>query len=174
MSKKKPIIAISGCLLGEKIRYNGKDKQHSSLNSDFKDKFEVLSFCPEVEMGLGIPRAPIQLMTLDSKTNLVDVENPKINHTELAQRTFEKMIPKLKEVCGIILTTRSPSCGYNPVDVFNEKQDLIGKLEKGLWANFLEERLPLVPKIDSSDLDDDNIRNNFFKLVEQFYKDSKN
>ena len=51
-------IGVSSCLLGERVRYNGGHKRNQTVIDlfDLGDQFEAVPVCPEVEMGMGIPR----------------------------------------------------------------------------------------------------------------------
>ena len=57
----KPKIAISACLLGENVRFNGGHKQSLLCCQTLADYFDFVPLCPEVAIGLGIPREPIRL-----------------------------------------------------------------------------------------------------------------
>ena len=57
----KPRIGISACLLGQKVRHNGADKRNDWL-VDILGKFvRWVPLCPEMEMGLGVPRKTMRL-----------------------------------------------------------------------------------------------------------------
>eukprot|EP01132_Coremiostelium_polycephalum_P018869 gene18869-22472_t len=58
----KPKIAISACLLGENVRFNGGHKQSQLCSQTLADYFDFVPLCPEVAIGLGIPREPIRLV----------------------------------------------------------------------------------------------------------------
>lgn len=51
----KPKIAISACLLGENVRFNGGHKQSQLCSQTLADYFDFVPLCPEVAIGLGIP-----------------------------------------------------------------------------------------------------------------------
>lgn len=51
----KPKIAISACLLGENVRFNGGHKQSPLCSQTLSDYFDFVPLCPEVAIGLGIP-----------------------------------------------------------------------------------------------------------------------
>ena len=55
-------IGVSSCLLGEKVRWNGEDKRDVVLLDDLNNLFEYVPVCPEVEVGMGVPRQPVQLI----------------------------------------------------------------------------------------------------------------
>lgn len=140
---------------------------------ELNEVFEYLSFCPEVAMGLGIPRPTIQLMEKSGKMHLVDSKDSSIDHTKLAHETFKTQIKGINKACGIILTKNSPSCGYDPVKYYDEKSGVPRGKTMGLWAAHLEDEFPLIPKIDSGRLYDDHLRDTFRTQVlvyEEFQK----
>jgi len=59
----KPRIGISRCLLGEDVRYDGSNKLSSAV-AHLTPFVEWIPVCPEVEVGMGVPREPIQLVRL--------------------------------------------------------------------------------------------------------------
>ncbi len=168
--KLKPLVGVSGCLLGEEIRYNGQHKKHPHILHDMAEDFDYISFCPEVSMGLGIPRAAVHLVEMDGAPHLVNSKDSSIDHTELAKKTFEKITPELKDARGLVLTKGSPSCGNDPVKLYHpEKKVPFGK-SKGLFALHIEKAYPLIPKIDSGRLYDKELRENFCSQVHCFHK----
>ena len=165
--RKKPLVGVSGCLLGEEIRYDGKDKKSTHVIDDLFNCFEYVSFCPEVSMGLGIPRPPIELVEKNDEIHLVDVEDHNLDHTALAKDTFNEMAPHFKDVSGLIFTKGSPSCGHDPVKYQNEAGEL--GLTKGLWADHLEKCYPSIPKIDSGRLTNDHLKETFLSQVLSYF-----
>ena len=55
-------IAISACLLGREVRYNGGHKESRLCSHTLAQHFDFVPLCPEVAIGLGIPREPIRLV----------------------------------------------------------------------------------------------------------------
>ena len=53
-------ILISACLVGDKVRYDGKS-QYNPLIKDLLQKYDLVPYCPEVEGGLLTPRAPSEI-----------------------------------------------------------------------------------------------------------------
>ncbi|HYE76890.1 MAG TPA: DUF523 domain-containing protein, partial [bacterium] len=49
-------VGISACLLGEEVRYNGGHKRDFLLLDALGRFVEWVPVCPEVEIGLGVPR----------------------------------------------------------------------------------------------------------------------
>ena len=54
-------VGVSSCLLGEKVRWNGDHKQDLFVKNLLGQFFEWVPTCPEVEIGMGIPRETVQL-----------------------------------------------------------------------------------------------------------------
>ena len=58
----RPIrLGISSCLLGHEVRYDGGHRSNQNILEAFGPVVEWVPVCPEVEIGLGIPRPPIRL-----------------------------------------------------------------------------------------------------------------
>src|SRR5438045_2047378 len=57
----RPRIGVSACLLGERVRYDGRDKRDAWLVDVLGPQVEWVPVCPEVEAGLGTPREPMNL-----------------------------------------------------------------------------------------------------------------
>ncbi len=55
-------LAISACLLGNEVRYNGGHKQSTLCSEVLGRHFDLVPLCPEVAIGLGTPRQPIRLV----------------------------------------------------------------------------------------------------------------
>ncbi len=103
-------ILVSACLLGENCKYNGKNN-FSAAVAEFVWGHEVVTVCPELLSGLGVPRMPIEIVDgtlMDRKGRNVDVQ---------LRQTAEREAAKLKHEhfdCAI-LQSRSPTCGVNQV-----------------------------------------------------------
>ena len=56
---QKALVGVSSCLLGEEVRYNGLHKLDSFVAGGLAELVELRPVCPEVDIGLGVPRAPL-------------------------------------------------------------------------------------------------------------------
>jgi len=55
-------VLVSGCLLGERVRYHGEDAHCPSQILDrWKAEGRLVSVCPEVAGGLPVPRPPAEI-----------------------------------------------------------------------------------------------------------------
>ena len=54
-------VGISACLLGQEVRYDGGHTRDPLITGTLGRLFEWVPVCPEVEMGLGVPRETLAL-----------------------------------------------------------------------------------------------------------------
>lgn len=156
MTKRtKPLIAISSCLLGNPVRYNGVEKRNATICEQLSGVVDWLPICPEVGIGLGVPRAPIQLVKTDSGIRVLGVENPAQDVTEALADFARQQAQAGKQICGYIFKSRSPSCGLAGVPVYDSNDRLVvshgvGEFTRGFLSE-LEQRGQVVPVIDEID-----------------------
>ena len=123
MLKNKAEIAVSACLLGQAVRYDGKEKTHSLLvdcfTNQFSSKIKLIPFCPEVGAGMGVPRPKIQLVRHKQESiRVLGVENHTLDVTEGLQSYARMFIKQYPDIQYIIVKSRSPSCGYQSTPLF--------------------------------------------------------
>ena len=80
----KPKLGISACLLGAEVRYNGGHKESRLCNRTLNEYFDFVPVCPEVAIGLGIPREPIRLVGNTESPEAIGTVNPTINSGSIA------------------------------------------------------------------------------------------
>lgn len=147
-------IGVSACLLGMKVRYDGRDKRDAYVAGTLGRIFEYVPVCPEVEYGLPAPREALRLVGNPASPRLVTVETG-LDHTESMQRWAEARLTDLArdDLAGFIFKTRSPSCGLKGVGVYDAQGNLAGS-GSGLFAAAFMRRNPLVRAIDEEDVRD--------------------
>lgn len=156
-------IGVSSCLLGEKVRYDGGDKQDRCVTDVLGRLFTLVPVCPEVECGLPVPREAMRLEGDPAHPRLVTIES----RLDLTERMLEYCRGKMKELegewlSGFILKSRSPSCGFFGVEVFSGGRTRSGR---GLFAAALGERFPLLPVEEEGGLCDTEVRERFIERV---------
>ncbi len=155
---QRPIrIGISACLLGRKVRYDGGCKQDRFLTDTLGQYVEWSPVCPEVELGLPVPRPTMRLQRQNDRVRLVMPEEGK--DLTVAMKAFAKRrVAALaaEGVDGFILKSKSPSCG--PSRVKNH-------LDRGLFAEALLTRLPNLPVEDEGRLYEPKLRENWITRV---------
>ncbi|MHC1722905.1 MAG: DUF523 domain-containing protein [Aminipila sp.] len=103
---------ISGCLLGENCRYNGRNNYTEWVKA-FSEKHHYISVCPEVEGGLGTPRPTVEIINGRAVNNEgIDVTDAFRRGCELIWEHASRRAKELGEdIEGAILKAKSPSCG---------------------------------------------------------------
>ena len=162
-SLQKIRIGISSCLMGEKVRFDSGHKRNAYINGILSNFFEFTAFCPEVEIGLSIPREPIRLVTLNDKVHCVGTRNPDLDVTEDLYRSADEQQFWHQQLCGYILKKGSPSCGMERVRLY--KGDIPDRIGVGLYAERLMQNFPDLPVEEEGRLEDPVLRENFIQRV---------
>lgn len=158
-------IGISACLLGEEVRYNGGHKLSRLCSNKLSDFFEYRSICPEVGIGMGIPRRPIHLLGDPQAPRAVDIEDASKDVTDKLQQFARQTLPSLEAVCGYIFIKGSPSCGLFNVKVYREDNPTPLNEGRGIYARAITEAMPLLPVEEAGRLTDPVLRENFIARV---------
>ncbi|MHC4932244.1 MAG: YbgA family protein [Planctomycetota bacterium] len=162
----RPRIGISSCLLGENVRFDGGHKRDRFLTDTLGRFCEWVPVCPEVEVGLGIPRESLRLIG--------EVEQPRIiapasgkDWTRPMASWARRRAKELVDVNlhGFILKKGSPSCGMERVRVYHQGGGGAEWRGTGLWARELSVRFPLLPLEEEGRLNDPHLRENFIERV---------
>ncbi len=163
-------LGISHCLLGANVRWNGGHTKDHFLADIFGQYVEYVPVCPEVEIGLGIPREPLRLVGSPENPRLM-TQKTNIDMTERMLTWAKKRLDQLEkeELCGYIFKTKSPSSGMERIKVYNEKGAAIRK-GVGIFARAFMDRFPLVPVEDEGRLHDIGLRENFIVRVFTYYR----
>lgn len=160
-------IGISSCLLGREVRFDGGHKHDRFLTGTMGEYFEWVPVCPEVEMGLGIPRPTLRLERHDDEIRMVMPKTSE-DHTDAMRKYAKRRVNALakEDLSGYVLKSRSPSCGMERVKVY--PHDGVGggaKTGVGLFAEALLDRFPYLPVEEDGRLNDPRIRENWITRV---------
>jgi len=155
-------VGISSCLLGEKVRFDGGHKRDSYIVGTLANYFEFRPFCPEVAIGLGIPRPTIRLVKVEKNVRCLGVKEP-IDVTEQLQQYAEQLKDQHQDLCGYILKKDSPSCGMERVKVFHNQQPV--REGVGIYTETMKRNNPLLPMEEEGRLGDPGLRENFIQRV---------
>ena len=162
----KPRVAVSACLLGQPVRYDGGHKRDRFVADTLSQCLDFESVCPEMLAGLGTPRPVIQLRNLDGKIRLVQSNDPTVDLTETMMSVAENQSTLLGDrISGFIAQRKSPSCGFERVPVSNgsnRRKDFDGV---GLFTRRFMKLCPLIPVEEEGRLNDPILRENFLARV---------
>lgn len=161
---RKPVIAISSCLLGMQVRYDGAIKAMPDIVQHMQQHFELLAVCPEVEIGLGVPRPALQLSGDPKHPQMTGRDNSSINITSAMQDFCHRRPASLEHINGYIFKSRSPSCGLKQVPIFQHQQ-IIDANGRGLFADAMLKHAPNLPCTDEKDLCTETQRDYFVQQV---------
>lgn len=157
-------IGVSACLLGKKVRFDGGHKRSRFITDSLAEYFELVSFCPEVAIGMGTPRQPIRLVGDSHNPEAVGVKTPELNVTQSLRDYGSKTAADLHDLCGFIFKKDSPSCGMARVKVYNDK-GMPERSGSGLFAREIMQAHPLLPVEEEGRLNDSDLRDNFITRV---------
>ncbi|HSM01928.1 MAG TPA: DUF523 and DUF1722 domain-containing protein [Acidimicrobiia bacterium] len=158
------IIGISSCLLGEPVRWNGGHTRQPFLVETLGRFVEYVTVCPEVEVGMGVPRPTVRLERGEDGPRMVDGKNS-IDWTPAMTRLSKKRVEMVDErgLSGFILKKDSPTCGPFKVKLYDGGGST--RQATGVFAAALMERFPLLPVEDEGRLNDPGLRENFIERV---------
>jgi uncharacterized protein YbgA (DUF1722 family)/uncharacterized protein YbbK (DUF523 family) len=158
-------LGISACLLGEKVRWDGGHKRDRFLTDTLGRFVEWVPVCPEVEVGLGIPRETLRLVGETRNPRLVTTRTG-VDHTARMQDWAARRLKALEgeDLCGFVFKSDSPSSGMERVKVYNST----GMPEKkgvGIFARAFMDHFPLVPVEEEGRLNDPRLRETFIEQI---------
>lgn len=161
----KPRVGISVCLLGEQVRYDGGHKRSRLITEVLGEHFEWVPVCPEVDVGMGVPREPVLLQADGAAVRLVGVHSSRDWTDEMAAYAEAKVAELASIVIdGFILKKDSPSCG--PASVELHRPDGTTTREgTGAFARVLMERMTTLPIEEEDRLASPRRREEFISRV---------
>lgn len=165
----KILIGISSCLLGEEVRYDGGHKRNIYITGTLSQYFEFKPICPEMAIGLGVPRPTIRLVDKGTGIRLVGVKDESLDVTDKLQNFSKDAIARLPSISGYILKKDSPSCGMERVRVYNANE-MPEKRGRGIFADTLINSMPNLPIEEEGRLMDPVLRENFLERVFIYYR----
>ena len=144
----KPRIAISRCLLGDAVRYDGESELRPHL---LQADVEWVPLCPEVEAGLPVPRERIRLEGPREAPRVVGEESGR-DVTDLVTEAVRRRIEALLErpLHGAVLKSRSPSCGIGSTKRWRGETYVRDGV--GLFARELLRRVPHLPIVEEQEV----------------------
>ncbi len=158
-------IGISTCLLGQKVRFDAGHKRDRYITDILGQFFQFVPVCPELEVGMGVPREAVRLEGSPDNPRMVGNKTD-ADWTDRMNVYSQKRVAArdLQNLSGYILKKDSPSCGMERVKVYGES-GMPQKSGRGLYASYLLRQFPLLPIEEEGRLNDAAIRENFIERV---------
>ena len=157
----RPVMGIGSCLAGNAVRYNKQTKSPNQHVRGITENFEMRAFCPEMGIGMGVPRAPIHLVGSEDSVRALDVETHQNDYTQALAAYAATVVSLAPELCGYILVKGSPSCGYERVKRYADNGYGVASDQQGIFAAALSVADPLLPLEDDGRLNDPSLRESF-------------
>jgi len=156
----RPNVVISNCLELSACRYNGQ-LVHDDFVRRMSQHVNYIPVCPEVAIGLGVPRFPIRIVQQGKDFRLIQPAT-KNDLTEKMQQFSADFVSRLNDVDGFILKFRSPTCGLKDIRVYTktEKSAVVGKTA-GFFGGKVLEMFPGAAVEDEGRLKSLKIREHF-------------
>jgi uncharacterized protein YbbK (DUF523 family) len=160
----RPVVVISRCIDFDSCRYNGQVIR-ASLRERLEPFVELRPICPELEIGLGVPRDPVRLIRHADRNRMVQPSTGR-DLTEAMESFSARFLDSLADVDGFILKSRSPSCAVRDSKIFHsEAGHAEHELGPGLFAARVLERFPELAVEDEERLRDEHVRDRFLERV---------
>lgn len=142
--KMRPKVFVSRCLGFAACRWNGAIIQDRFIEG-LKNYVDFVHACPEVGVGLGVPRSPVRIVLKGDAEHLIQLDTQR-DITQDMYLFSERLLDSLEGVNGFILKDRSPSCGIKDIKVYSgiDKNNSIS-LTSGLFAQAVLNRFPGLP-----------------------------
>ncbi len=160
----RPRIVVSRCIEFDPCRYDGS-RVPFPLVARLRSYADCIPVCPEVEIGLGVPRATVRLVRQDGADRLVQPATGRDvtpEMTAFAARFLEGLPP----VDGFVLKGGSPTSGASGVRVYPSagKSAPVDRTA-GLFGREVLRRYPLLPVEDELRLNHARIRDHFLAAI---------
>ena len=159
----RPVVVLSHCLAEEACRYNGQAIRDPVV-ARMADFVTFLPICPEVEIGLGVPRDPIRLVAEGGGVTLVQPKTG-LDVTEKMRAFSARYLDALGPVDGFLLKGRSPSCGISQVKIHSADAKRVERKGRGMFADAVLDRHPTAAVEEEGRLGDFTIREHFLTRI---------
>ncbi|MDY0326949.1 MAG: DUF523 and DUF1722 domain-containing protein [Arcobacteraceae bacterium] len=159
-------LAISACLNGENCTFSASNNNDDFVKKALSKYFEFYNFCPELPI-LGAPRETLRLINIEGNIRAISNKTSRDFTDQLQDESF-KIIEDIKSdplIYGIILKSKSPTCGMERVKVYTPDGMPDFKTDVGILAKELQKSFPLLPIEENNRLIDPWLRENFMMQV---------
>lgn len=161
----RPLLGISGCLLGQAVRFDGGHKRHHYIMNELSKYMDFESTCPELEAGFGLPRPAMQLRKHGDEIRLVYSKQVDSDITSIMREYARQKMQSLSHLDGFIFKKDSPSCGAFRVPVVVHRDGMRERMGVGVFAEQFQQCFPLIPVEEEGRLNDATLCENFFERV---------
>lgn len=147
-------LAVSECLQGSAARWDGDHNGEVWPRRLVERLFDLIGLCPEVGIGLGVPRVPIRLVGEAASPRALVMERTPSDITAELEQFAGRMAGTLAQVDGYVFADRSPSCGLAGVKV-HAADGRYRREGRGVYAAAVLRAQPTLPAVDAECLWDE-------------------
>jgi len=171
----KPLVVVSKCIEFEACRYNGQIIA-SDIVKELKKYVRFSPVCPELEIGLGLPREPVRVVSAGGILNLIQPATD-LDVTRKMNDFTDSFLDSVGDVDGFILKSRSPSCGIKDTKIYAGKGKGVSISKgNGFFGGAVINKFSHLALEDEGRLTNFNIREHFLTKIFTFasFKQVKN
>lgn len=169
VNQRKIVVGVSSCLMGQKVRFDGNPKESRYITEELTKSFDFLPICPEMAIGLGVPRVPIHLIGDQTAQRAVNIKNESIDVTTQLVEFGKSKAKELNFISGYIFKKGSPSCGLFNVKIYKTPNNVLNS-GTGIYAQQIIAENPHLPVEEEGRLNDLQLRANFLQRVEVYHR----
>jgi uncharacterized protein YbgA (DUF1722 family)/uncharacterized protein YbbK (DUF523 family) len=166
-------IGVSACLLGREVRFDGQHKRDAFLVDALGPFVELVLVCPEVEVGMSIPREPVRLVGTAKGPRMLGQRSGE-DWTARMTAFSERRVGALarESLSGYVLKKDSPSCGLLRVKLYPsaDRDAAPDRVGQGLYAAALVRAFPHLPVEEEGRLNDAHLRESFIERVFAYHR----
>lgn len=165
-------IGVSACLLGREVRFDGQHKRDAFLVDALGPFVEFVPICPEVEVGMSIPREPVRLVGAARSPHLLGQRSGNDWTARMTSFSHRRVDALAREsLSGYVLKKDSPSCGLLRVKLYpSEAADAPDRVGQGLFAAALTRAFPHLPIEEEGRLNDAHLRESFIERMFAYHR----
>ena len=159
-------LGVSSCLLGAQVRYDGGHKLDRYLHDVLGAYVDFVPVCPEVEVGLPVPRDTLRLVQHEGDSVRLVFSRSGEDITARMEHWARQRVRELEkeQLDGFVFKSKSPSSGMERVKLY-----AVGGVPKkvgvGVFARIFMEHFPLLPVEEEGRLNDPKLRENFITAI---------
>ncbi|EJN6958908.1 DUF1722 domain-containing protein [Photobacterium damselae] len=158
-------VGISACVLGDKVRFDGGHKRSRFAAEELNSYVKFVPVCPEVGIGMPVPRQTIRLLQHEEQIRLVATKDASVDFTDQMTEFAQAQTEKLQHLCGYIVCAKSPTCGMERVKLYIENGNTVPGGTAGIFTQILMEKMPWLPVEEDGRLNDPYLKENFIFRV---------
>ncbi len=161
----RPRLVVSKCLEFEHCRWDGQSVT-SHIVRNLMPHVDFITVCPEVEIGLGIPRKPLRIVSEAGERRLVQPATGS-DLTDRMNEFAKTFLSSLPEIDGFVLKSRSPTSGIKDARMYETGGGVVTSRRggPGFFGRSILDAFPHLPIEDEGRLRNSRIKDHFLTAV---------